>query len=188
MAPKFIFCPNCSHALERNSSGYLACPECNFVHWNNPVPVVATVVPMIHKWLDAAGIPKLDVPDGGIVLVQRDIGEFAGDWCLPCGHIEQHGHPKAEAVRETEEESGLLVRIEKLLCACNPMPGEVNQMVLSYLARPVGGTLRFGSDARGVGVFTPATMPKICFRSHQMLFDQWFAGNLGTLTGEDLRI
>ena len=111
-----------------------------------------------------------------------------GEWCLPCGHLTRHSHPKAEGVRETLEETGIDVRIEKILCVCNPMPGEVNQIVISYLARQVGGALKFGDDASNVGVFPSWAMPELCFRSHRMLKDQWFAGNLGQLTGKDLLI
>jgi len=180
-------CPYCASLLKRNAQGFLAC-ECGFVHWDNPVPVVACVVPMQHRWLVDAGISTAGIPDGGLLLVQRDKQPFEGEWCFACGFMEKHGHPKDEAARETMEETGIRVRIERMLCACNPMPGEINQIVISYLARPVGGILKHGDDARSVGVFTRENMPELCFRSHRMLRDQWFAGNLGDRTGEDLLI
>lgn len=186
MTTPYTFCPSCRSTLDHNDAGYLACPSCSFVHWDNPVPVAAAVIPMMHTWLSRAGMPTEDIIDGGLVHVQRDRVPFPGEFCLPCGHIEKHGHPKAELVREVEEETGLVVRIEKLLCICNPMPGEVNQLVISYLCRPVGGRLIAGSDARSVGVFGPDA--PLCFRSHRMLQEQWFAGNLGTLTGIDLLV
>jgi 8-oxo-dGTP diphosphatase len=185
---EFKFCPYCTTPLSKNEKGYLACSACPFIHWDNPIPVVAVVIPMDHWFLGIANIETEGIPDGGIVLVRRGIPPFVGEWCLPCGHLERHGHPKAEAVREVEEESGLVVRLEKILCNCNPMPGELNQITLSYLGRPVGGKLKAGDDASEVGVFAKDNLPKICFRSHRMLVDRWFAGELGKLTGQDLLI
>ena len=183
----FDYCPRCREKLTTNPDGYRAC-GCGFVHYDNPTPVVAIVVPMMHLFLDFMKTDTSGILDGGLVLVRRGQPPFVGKWCLPCGHIEQFGHPKAEGARETHEECGLTVRMEKLLCICNPMPVEINQIVISYLARPVGGILRAGDDASAVGVFTPENRPDICFRSHRMLFDRWFEGSLGTLTGNDLVI
>jgi len=150
--------------------------------------VVAAVVPILHTFLAHTGIPYQDLPDGGLVLVRRGIAPFEGAWCLPCGHVEKHGHPKDEAAKEVREESGLITRMEKLLCLCNPAPGEANHVVGSYLARPVGGALQAGDDATEVGVFTKENAPTLCFRSHERLKQQWFRGELGTLTGIDLML
>lgn len=184
----FTHCPSCCQELRRNSDGYPACPICGFVHYDNPIPTVTCVVPMLHSFLLKVGMSIDGIPDGGLLLVKRAKEPFPGQWCLPCGFIERHAHPKAEGVRETHQETNVLVRIEKILCVCNPMPGEVNQIVVSYLARPVGGAITAGDDAADARVFAHEEMPHLCFRSHQMLADQYFAGKLGTLTGEDLEI
>lgn len=160
--------------------------SCGFVHYDNPVPVVAVLVPMAHEFLTQAGMAIQDIPNSGIVLVQRRNPPFVGRWCLPCGYINKHGYPKAEAAREVREETGLIVRIEKILCICNPMPGGVNQLTISYLGRPAGGTLQAGDDASNVGVFAEVDLPDVCFRSHRMILDQWFKEEFGGLTGHDL--
>ena len=185
------FCLNCGTALvprEIEKKTRMACPECDFVHWNSPTLVVSTLIPMLHSFLEVAGLSTNGVPDGGIVLVRRTVPPFVGDWCFPCGHMDTYAHPKAEVVRETEEECGLVIRLEALLCLCNPMPGELNQSVAHYLARPTGGILRAGSDAGDVGVFDRSNLPNICFRSHRRLVDLWFEGKIPTLTGQDLVI
>lgn len=191
--PTARFCLWCSSPLvsrEINGNQYLACSKCEFVHWDNPKLVVATLIPMVHSFLEIAGISTEGIPDGGIVLVRRAVPPFVGGWCFPCGHTEKCSHPKAEATRETEEECGLVVRLEDLLCLCNPMPGELNQAVAHYLARPVGGSLRAGtgSDVSDVGVFGKDDLPEICFRSHRRLANLWFEGKLPALTGKDLDI
>jgi ADP-ribose pyrophosphatase YjhB (NUDIX family) len=184
---EYQFCPYCTAPLEKNDEGFMAC-SCGFVHWDNPVPVVACVIPMQHYWLKRAGIPTDGIPDGGIVIVERGNPPFVGGVCLPSGFMNKHGLPKAETCREILEETGLVIRIERMLCACNPMPGEVNQIVLSYLARPVGGILRAGSDAKEVYVVDAKDPRQLCFRSHRMLRAEYEAGNIGALTGEDLLI
>jgi ADP-ribose pyrophosphatase YjhB (NUDIX family) len=185
---EFTFCPYCAIPLKKNPDGFPACSRCGFIHWDNPVPVVACVIPMRHYWLKLAGIPTDGIPDGGLVIIQRGKQPFKDGFCFPCGYMEKHGHPKAECVREALEETGLEVRIEKMLCACNPMPGEVNQIVISYLARPVGGRLRAGSDAKAVYVLSRSDRRQLCFRSHRMLREEYEAGNVGRLTGQDLLI
>src|SRR5688500_14842815 len=49
MSRPFKFCPRCAKPLEAVQEGALTrerCPDkaCGFVHWNNPVPVVAAVI------------------------------------------------------------------------------------------------------------------------------------------------
>lgn len=183
----YIYCPHCAKQLDRVVKGRKAC-ACGFVHWDNPTPVVVCVVPMYHEWLRKAGISTLGIPDGGLLAVRRGTDPFKGSWCLPCGYMEPHGHPKAEAAREVLEETGIIVRIEKIISTCNPVPGEINQVVTSYLARPVGGVLKAGDDAVDAQVFSQHNMPPLCFRSHRMLHQQWYSGMIGELTGKDLEL
>ncbi len=166
------FCPFCASSLAEREVGdghccRLACTTCQFVHWDSPVPVVATLIPM----------------DGGVVLVQRAVEPFKGRWCLPRGFMNRGEIPKRAAVRETREETGLKVWLVRIINACNPSPAgiELNQVTMFYLARKLEGELAPGSDALAVGVFTADNLPDICFRSDRILVDDWFAGRLGAL-------
>ena len=97
-------CPSCAKELQTtfvNGQDRLVCFDCEFVHWDNPIPVTATIVPM----------------DAGIVLVRRKYPPFVDDWCLPGGFIEGYESPEASAIREVEEEKGLKVEIGRLLGA-----------------------------------------------------------------------
>lgn len=169
---EYQFCPLCTSELEYGLEHVKVCPNCEFVHYDNPVPVVACLVPIEDK----------------IVLVQRGAPPFIGQWCLPCGFMNRHEHPKAAAARETKEETGLIVRLEQILSACNPSPEDypLNQLVIHYLGRVVGGTLQAGDDAQAVRLFQKDELPNICFRSHRMIIDEWFKGTWGILTGVDL--
>jgi 8-oxo-dGTP diphosphatase len=191
MARPFLYCPYDMSVLVPTvveAEEYASCPKlgCNFIHWDNPVPTVSVLVPMVHSFLIEAGMSTIGVPDGGVLLVQRKNPPFAGGWCLPCGFNKRHSHPKQQAAAEVKEESGIEVMLEQLVCLCNPVPGEVNQTVAHYVGRPVGGSLESGSDAADAWVFGENALPEVCFRSHRKMIRHWFAGELGTLTGKNL--
>lgn len=154
-------CPLCSIHLvvvEIGGRDRLACTSCEFVHWNNPKPVTATVIDY----------------DGGIVLVKRKFEPFVGDWCLPGGFIEATEHPAESACREVLEETGLEVEVNRLLDAGAPGRG-INVIILFYEARAVGGELVAGDDASEVGVFKFDELPQnIAFEMHRKIIMHWF--------------
>jgi 8-oxo-dGTP diphosphatase len=128
------------------------------VHWNNPKPVTATLIPF----------------NGGLVLVKRKFEPFVGDWCLPGGFIEAHEHPGQSAAREVFEETGLTIRDEKLIDAA--APGHmVNVVILFYEASSATGTLVPGDDASEVDTFTQENLPRnIAFELHRKMILHWF--------------
>ena len=158
---KLKSCPYCSIHLsivEIGGKDRLACSECEFVHWNNPKPVTATVI----------------AHEGGIVLVRRKFEPFVGDWCLPGGFIEAAEHPAESACREVLEETGLVVEVEKLLDAGAPGRG-INVIILFYEARATGGRLEAGDDASEVRSFKQEELPEnIAFEMHRQTIKRWF--------------
>jgi 8-oxo-dGTP diphosphatase len=161
-ADTLIHCPLCASALRVSAIGgkdRLACINCEFVHWNNPMPVTATLVTM----------------ESGLVLVKRKFEPFVGDWCLPGGFIENSEHPAESAAREVQEEAGINVEIVKLLAATAP-GRNINVIILFYLAKYLSGDLVAGDDASDVGIFTPETLPKnVCFDLHRQMVAKFFA-------------
>ncbi|MBZ0188682.1 MAG: NUDIX domain-containing protein, partial [Candidatus Obscuribacterales bacterium] len=114
----------------------LACNVCEFVHWDNPKPVTATLVPV----------------GNGLVLVRRKFEPFVNDWCLPGGFMESSEHPEDSAAREVLEETGLKVEIRHLLGAFSPGRG-INVLILFYLAKQASGRMKAGDDASEVKAF-----------------------------------
>ena len=77
-----------------------ACPDikCGFVHWNNPIPVVAAIVE--H--------------DGDIALIQN-VG-WPDNWFgLVTGFLESGEMPAEAVLREVEEEIGLQATLFKFV-------------------------------------------------------------------------
>jgi len=99
----FTYCPRCATALvDREHSGRTrrACPGegCGFVHWGNPLPVVAAVV---------------ELP-GGVVLA-RAPGWPEKFFGLITGFLEAGESAEAGCLREVKEELSLDGRVESLL-------------------------------------------------------------------------
>ncbi len=157
-------CPLCANGLQVTEIGgrdRLACVECEFVHWDNPRPVTATLVPM----------------NGGIVLVKRKFPPYVNDWCLPGGFIEALESPEESARREVEEETGLKIKIDRLLGAYSPGKG-VNVIILLYLAGSATGKLQAGDDASEVGCFAREHIPSnVAFALHRQAIYDWLENN-----------
>jgi 8-oxo-dGTP diphosphatase len=147
--------------IEIGGKDRLACNDCEFVHWDNPKPVTATLVPI----------------DGGLVLVKRRFEPYVGDWCLPGGFIEAIEHPAESAAREVLEETGLIIAEPRLIDATTP-GHEINVVILFYIARMAGGQLVAGDDASDVGVFTQDKLPKnVAFELHRNIIKRFFEGH-----------
>lgn len=87
---------------------------------------------------------------GRLVVVRRAKPPYAGRWTLPGGAVER-GERLAEAVaREVREETGLEITVGDLACHLEHIDDVHHYVVLDFHARPDGGRLRPGGDARAV--------------------------------------
>jgi NADH pyrophosphatase NudC (nudix superfamily) len=92
-ASEYRYCPLCRTPLEPRMHGGKdrpACPQCGFVHWNNPVPVVAAIVER-----------------SGCVVLVRSHGRPPTWYGLVAGFLESGEHPDDAVLREVREELGL---------------------------------------------------------------------------------
>ena len=68
--------------------------------------------------------------DNGLLLVQRAIEPSYGKWVFPGGYVDRGETLEAAALREVREESGLCVRLTRLLGYSQPgisSPGRVRR-------------------------------------------------------------
>lgn len=85
---------------------------------------------------------------GRVLLVERGSPPGAGLWSVPGGKLEA-GETLAQAVaREVREETGLIVEVGALACVVERITDGYHYVILDYHARPIGGTLAAGGDAR----------------------------------------
>lgn len=103
----------------------------------HPIPAVAAVI----------------VRDGEILLVKRGTEPSKGKWSVPGGSIEW-GETLTDALkREINEETGLEIEIIRLIGVSDLIVDSgpaYHYVLIDYLARPIGGNLRRGSDAAEV--------------------------------------
>ena len=95
MSFDYRFCPQCATPLvEQHNAGRvrIACPapDCGFVHWNNPLPVLAAVVEY-----------------RGQLLLARNALWPAGMFALVTGFLERDETPEDDIARELKEETNL---------------------------------------------------------------------------------
>ncbi|HEY9755111.1 MAG TPA: NUDIX domain-containing protein [Oculatellaceae cyanobacterium] len=161
-------CPICGNNLTNSEIGgrdRLVCVnvQCEFVNWDNPKPVTATLVPY----------------EGGLVLVQRKFEPYTGYWCLPGGFIENCEHPAESAAREVFEETGLTIHNHKLLDAVAP-GRNINVVILFYEAASADGPLCAGDDASDVRSFKHDDLPpNVAFELHRKAISNWFEVHQG---------
>jgi NAD+ diphosphatase len=115
---EFSYCPVCGARLVRGLHGgkeRASCPAegCGFVHWDNPVPVVAAIVER----------------RGRVVLV-RSNGWPATWYGLVTGFLEANETPEEAVLREVEEELGIEAELESYVGAY-PF-ARMNQIIFTY--------------------------------------------------------
>jgi ADP-ribose pyrophosphatase YjhB (NUDIX family) len=133
------------------------CPACEYVHFNDPKVAVGVVA---HR-------------RGRLLLVKRNHEPRLGEWSFPSGFIDA-GEPLEEgAVRETKEETGLDVRIERLLGAYSRAGERV--IFLAYAARVTGGRIEVGAECQDVRFFALDALPPLAFPHDPAIVRAWQA-------------
>jgi ADP-ribose pyrophosphatase YjhB (NUDIX family) len=151
----YRFCPVCGGALEsrvlkQTDPLRLVCVSCTFVFYLDPKLAVGTII---------------SDESGRIVLVRRAIEPGYGKWVFPGGYVDRGEAVHAAAIREAREETGLEVRLERLVNVYS-YPGRVPVIVV-YAATMTGGELACDDEGLEVRFFDRADLPweELAFRS-----------------------
>ncbi len=159
------FCAQCGHALEIRQHSGRARPYCAICQ--KPVffdPKVAVVV-----FIQRAG---------KLLLIQRAIEPGMGKWALPAGFVDHDEAPEAAAIRETFEETGFCIRIDKLLAVYpRRRGGGLADISIVYSASIVSGKAQAGDDAAKAAFFAPADLPSLVEFPSSDLIMAWRDGN-----------
>ncbi len=112
------FCPYCGSPLSKlplSGRDRLACaaPRCGFVHWNNPVPVVAAIVEHADE-----------------VALIRNVGWPEHWYGLVTGFLEAGEMPEEGILREVEEEIGLKAEMQSYVGMYEFYRS--NQLIIAY--------------------------------------------------------
>ena len=158
------FCAYCGEKLiekpfqERN---HRYCQTCDRIHYENPLPAVAALVPS---------------QNGQLLLVKRAVEPAKGQWCLPGGFIEIDESIEEAVLRELREETGVEGKIGQLVdffSQRSPLYGAL--LIFGYRVTLLGGELQAGDDAQEARFFDINDLPPIAFLSHQRLIEKAFS-------------
>jgi ADP-ribose pyrophosphatase YjhB (NUDIX family) len=106
--------------------------------------------------------------------LRRGIEPGHGLWVYPGGYVDRGESLEAAAARETLEEVGVAVRIERLVGVYS-YPGRP-VIVVVYAATVIGGALRGSPEALEVGTFDRAAIPweSLAFQSTREALHDYF--------------
>ena len=158
-------CSNCGARLvdavpETEHRERAVCPACGFIAYVNPRLVVTT-------------IPVTDA--GEAVLLRRGIDPGRGAWAQPGGFLEVDETVAEAAVRETLEETGLLIEPGSIVGLYSRLEAAV--VVVVFEARIVGGSPRTTPEALEVRAFAASAIPwdEIAFKTSYWALRDWVA-------------
>jgi ADP-ribose pyrophosphatase YjhB (NUDIX family) len=153
--PPYRFCPICGSGLERRllqagEPERLVCGGCGFVFYLDPKIAVGTIIRM---------------EGDRIALVRRAIDPGYGKWVFPGGYVDRGEDIRVAAIREAREESGLDVRIDRLLNIYS-YPGRA-PIIVVFAATAVGGELCAADECLEATAFSATQIPwdELAFRS-----------------------
>lgn len=156
LSPPYRFCPVCGSRLEprvlkASEPKRLVCtsPTCGFIFYLDPKIAVGTIIRL----------------GSGIVLVRRAIEPGYGKWVFPGGYVDRGEEITLAAVREAREESGLDVRIDRLVNIYS-YAGRT-PIIIVYAATCIGGELAVDDEGLEARPFEPEAIPwdALAFRS-----------------------
>ena len=125
------YCPQCGHELEMrrvDGADRQTCTQtnCDYVHWDNPVPVVAGVI--VHK--------------NGLLLARNRLWPL-GRFSLITGYVDRQESPQNAVRRELHEELGLTADSVRFIG--HYLFNEKNQLIIAY-ALEAHGELKLGEE------------------------------------------
>jgi ADP-ribose pyrophosphatase YjhB (NUDIX family) len=163
LASSLNFCTRCGDALqfgalEGEDRDRLACPSCGLIAYVNPRLVVTTIPVNVA---------------GEVVLIRRGIEPGRGSWAQPGGFLEVDETVTEAAIRETLEETGLIVEPGEIVGLYTRLEAAV--VVIVFEARVVAGEYRLNPEALEIRAFRPEAIPwpGIAFKTTHWALRDW---------------
>ena len=135
----------------------LTCPQCGWVHYEDPKVAVGVLV----------------FSDEKVLLVRRVMEPHIRQWSIPAGFVNAYEDPRQAAARECLEETGLKVKVGELFDVLygreHPRGAD---LLLVYQAERQGGELSAADDADEVGWFSMDGLPPLAFETTRRIFSK----------------
>lgn len=154
------FCPRCAAPLASDASGRPACgiEGCGYTWYPDPKVAVGVVAER----------------DGQLLLVRRNHEPAFGRWAFPSGYVDAGEVLEDAARREVLEETGVTVRLDRLLGAYSEPGSPV--VFIAYASTITDGDPVPGHEALEVGMFAPDALPPFPFPHDDAVLAAWRAG------------
>lgn len=133
------------------------CPQCGRVLYYDPKIAATAIIQREDK----------------VLMVRRATEPGYGLWSMPGGYVDRGEVVEEAAVREVEEETGLVVQVDGLVGLFSEAEHPV--VVVAYVAYEVGGHLNAGHEALEVGFFSPDDLPPLAFPRDELILARWQA-------------
>lgn len=160
-------CSYCGNRWPEGLGWPRTCASCGETTWSNPLPVAVIMLPVSYK-------------DGrtGVVVVRRDIEPFRGEIALPGGFIETGESWREAAVRELQEETGLVARAEDVgLFDVHSSYNGFTLMVFGVLPPRPAESLPPSAPTEEATEWLVVTEPtSLCFPTHTAALAAFLAG------------
>jgi len=163
LAANLNYCSRCSEPLtlgplDTETRDRLVCHKCGFIAYVNPRIVVGT-------------LPVTEA--GELVLIRRAIEPGYGAWAQPGGFLEIDETAQEGAVRETLEETGLIVEPTDLVGVYTRPQAAV--VVVCWEARIVGGRAQATAESLEVRNYAPGAIPwpQVAFQTTAWALRDW---------------
>jgi len=156
-------CTRCGAALvfgliDTEDRERLGCPSCGLIAYVNP-RLVVTTLPVTDR--------------GEVVLIRRGIEPGLGSWAQPGGFLEVDETVTEAAIRETLEETGLVVEPGDIVGLYSRLEAAI--VVIAFEARIVGGVATTTPEALDVRAFRAEAIPwdGIAFKTTSWALRDW---------------
>ena len=163
LAATLNYCTNCGGDLQLGpvdgeERHRLACASCGHIAYVNP-RLVVTCLPV--------------TPAGELILIRRGLEPGKGLWAQPGGFLEVDETVTEGVVRETFEETGLVVAPGEIIGLYSRLEAAV--VVLAVEATVVEGSPRITPEALDVQAFHPEAIPwpQIAFKTTYWALVDW---------------
>jgi len=158
--PIIRYCPYCGQPVVYKfafGADRPICTSCNWIHFTDPKVAVAILVKKNNQ----------------VLLTRRIFPPHKGSWTLPAGFVDAHEDPAIAAAREVLEETGLQVRITRLIDVLAGREHERgSDILIAYQAEITGGTLKAGDDADDANFFPIDQLPPLAFQTTAQILGQ----------------
>lgn len=143
---EYCFCPLCGGELEKRKlkaiePERLVCRKCSFIFYLDPKVIAGTIFTV----------------DGRIALLRRGVEPAIEKWVFPGGYVDRGESVREAAVRETQEEANVEVRLSGLLDVYS-YPRSPNVIVV-YTAEVIRGEFKACDESLEARTFSLQEIP-----------------------------